>query len=292
MATKTTETLFDRAAAAAEDGSSAECAKLTRELNALIEDEAPEREASRPPMPEMRYRGDGGAYSVTGDPGADYRAAAERGDEKALQKLAARSAMLDTRHTRAVELLDALKERQKAAQEEEALAAAPAKAKELVKAIPEALDRLEDAAAALSAAQTELAAMNRDLQQQRELAGEDSASLDVLTFRRLGLALAYRLDQREDLFGSFELALKAARAILPPPQPGLIERIRRRLNFSGNTDSFRKPASEAAVDSDLGVWWRERLKLITAGEIEAAEALEPTDPNLPGRRRRFAPAGK
>jgi hypothetical protein len=175
--------------------------------------------------------------------------------------------------------LDALEVRRRAAEREEAHAAAPAKAKKLLAALPDVLDRvdqaLNDLAAALDAKETNL----RELHAARELAdGESYFTPDLV--RRVWASqagapltsglLRRRLSTRTEPIEAFVKSTNGrmvdpelvadCRRCLPPPEPTLIQRLRAR--FEGEL------ADEAEVRREIDVV---RTRLIAAGKLDELE---------------------
>src|SRR5690606_3303929 len=119
------QTVFERAAEAAENGTAAECAKLLAELHLLAQSEAADLEATRPPETAYARTGSGhiaGTYQT--EAGGRYKAAALSDDPSDLQAVIAEHARLAERAAEIARLRHRLEERRKVASEEEKRAAA------------------------------------------------------------------------------------------------------------------------------------------------------------------------
>lgn len=301
MAKPNTTDLFVRAEACGRSGDSAICATLDRELAALEQVERPEWARTQPPGATIVYDGAGRAHEQRTPPGPDWQAAADAGDTERAAALAERWRVLDHRQDRIAELRAALAKRAKVATEQERRARAPGEAKQLVRELGPALDRVEQAAAAYDAARSAVEAIRSRLVEARELAGDDAPALDFVTFRRLGLALAHRLERRivptydpmgggeraePHLFISPSQAQQMEYALVAGPTPGLLEWVRRKMTSYEATDPRlgNKDVAPHELASELRDFHRERLRLITQGELKEAERLEPTPPGYRGPR--------
>lgn len=287
------ETIFERAEQAVSDGTSAQCTKLIAELRRLRQAEAAELSATRPP--ETGYhRSSSGAVVGTyrGDAGSEYQAAARSGDADKLQKVIARHAVLDERADQADILLMRLEQRQKTAAETEHREAAPARAKQLIAALPKLLDEGEAALQIFTARRELILASFNELVSLREV-NPDTPSLDLLTFRRAGVLLSHRVQRPSEdlsdstqsaaprittpLFGSTSQALGFAAAVLPPPAEGVIAKIKSIVSriTSVRPDSVRPPDSvvDRQVRERMTTWQQERIRLLTEGLTDQAQKL-------------------
>lgn len=288
------DSIFERAAKAAQGGTSSECRKLIQQLQGIAQAEAADLAATKPPAPVSHFDGSGRmVVRSMGDAGERYRRAALEDDPEKLAAVTAEHARLDARALEIKRLVHALQAREKAAAADEAKAAAPKRAAAIVSEIEATLDTLEAAQAEYLQARADVERLEYDLISQRELIVDDAGTLSAGTFRRLGEAMAHMLRRhvtptsdvdgrdttRPHLFSSHERALQLARILLPAPSGGVLASIRGKLmgatslNASDTHARLNKPHPSRMAD-ELTAYQRERLRLITAGDVEAAEKLK------------------
>lgn len=303
MATKSKgSSIFERAEKALNDGTASGCAKLIRELEQLEASERDAWESSAPPSSELRHRPDGGSYTSPVPAGARYQAAADAGDQEAVNALASEHAMLQSRRDRIIALRKQLEARRKAAADEEAREAAPGRCEQLVGEIDDALDRAEAAAAEYQAARAALEGLEHELVEQRKLADDDAPALSLEQFARLGTALAHKLERHvtptsdiggrdttsRHLFASKQRALELANALLPPPASSFLDKIRAVVSrvSSADLDANRdRGATPAEVQRRVTEWRREQVRLLAEGKVDEAKRLGPPryEPGAHGR---------
>lgn len=188
-----------------------------------------------------------------------------------------------------------LRKRLEEVREERERAQAPQLVREAIEELREGVDRLEEAAKEYEAARSEVDALRHEVVRLRGLAGEDAEALDAETFARAGHALAHRLERRitptgspmdgdttrEHLFSSHDEALRMARALLPPPKPSVLDRIRKAFGMvtSTSTDAYRdREPSDRELAKRVTQWQRRRLELITSGSLEDVDDLDAPKP--------------
>src|SRR5262245_15294007 len=91
------QTVFERAARGAENGSAAECTRILGELAALEQSERSARESAAPPSTELAYATSGACYQRPVDAGSRYREASLAGDVDAIKRLEAEHHLLTVR---------------------------------------------------------------------------------------------------------------------------------------------------------------------------------------------------
>lgn len=213
--------------------------------------------------------------------GEEYRAAALDGDPEDLLELIREHETLGSEQIQLFHRADALERRKRAAEEEEAKAAAPGELKKLTAAADQTIERAERALADARAALAACGEWMREVERVQEVLETEGGVLSPVQFRRLGLVLRHRVEEttehelinymsmvgrsafRPALFRTRTDALRAARSLLPAADSGLLERVRSVLG---------RGSREA---EELERWNERRLDLIASGEVEEAAELTP-----------------
>ena len=276
--------------------------KRIAELNAEIAEIKPPPPA--PPAPA----GAPGAFRDF-DPlagaGPEYRRVVLEGTPAELVELQRRHQELEAEAVQLAHRRHALQRRLATARDEEARAEAPRELERLAAEFEGVVSRAEKALEEAKAALDACSAWVSRVERQQDLAGARGNMLSAEQFRRLGIVLRHRIIEetehvlehyggmygntvrRPALFRSRAEAVRLAKRLLPEPNPGLIERVRRKLRAVTTltaADSYRQTEpSQHAIEADLEEWHRTRLDLIASGALEEAERLEPTKPGAKDR---------
>lgn len=300
-------------AKAIEKMSAAECEKEIARIKArekevgaaIAEIEPPPEFKPNPGVPVEAYRN----FDPLAGAGPEYRRVALEGTPAELIELGRKYEEAKAEANQLYLRRDRLERRLAAAKDEEARAAAPGELKRLAGEIDERVARAERAIAEAKEALADCVSWLAAVERHQKVIGVRGDVLTVEQFRRLGLVLRHRVVEttehelehfrgmigntvrRPALFRSRAEAVRAAKRLLPAPNPGLIAKVKRKLTTftSLNVDANRTlTADERRVEADLDEWHRERLDLIAAGHLDEVDNLEPTKP---GSKERFRVAG-
>lgn len=288
--------------------SAAECERELAEIEARKSEVADEIAAIRPPgeAPPALATGAYPDYDPLASAGPEYRRVALEGAPAELVELERKHEELEAEERQLYLRDDHLKRRLAAARDEEARAAAPGELKRLAGEFDEMVSRAERAIAEAKEAVGACSSWVRAVERQQDLTGERGDVLTVEQFHRLGIVMRHRVVEvavhevpepggmygrfakKPALFNSRSDALRAAKRLLPTPNPGLIAKMKGRvksLTGLGMDGGQSLTAGEYQVRQDLDEWHRERVDLIAAGHLEEAGSLEP------GSKKRLQAAG-
>lgn len=230
--------------------------------------------------------------------GPVYRAALETGTPAELIALETESAELEAERSQLHHRRDLLTARAKAAEEEEARAAAPAVAKRLLAKLPDVMDRVDELKAELADVLEEQATMLRELDAARALT-DGAPFYPPELLRRTWLSDAARVTPTL-LRASLSTNTKPLNPMVPtltggsmvrpaytmdcrhklaPPEGGLLEKLRSRVG----SPRVRQGRDEALLDELATV----RAKILAAGEFDQlSEAVDAAREARSGRGRR------
>lgn len=266
---------FKAAEKALETGTAADCRKAAQALEKLLAAEQARWAATAPPKPRSVMATDGKTVGqAMGDSGYAYREAALSDDPDALAQIQAEHARLDERRRAMTELRRRLENSAKERETAEKRDAAPAQAKAKARELDTALDALTAATEAYQSARADVERLAREVGSLRDLTDE-AEPVSVETFARLASAMSHRLHE-VPAFGSDEMALRAARRLLPAPPASLFERLRRKVAAitSINTDSYRnREVTPQRQAEEVTEFQRQRLALILRGDVSGAKQL-------------------